>query len=257
MRINVAGKMAIRDRERLLAERDLPGNQGRLVLAILALERRHPIGRDRLADELWPNQLPKSWETALRAVISKIRTAATRAGFHPRLIESAFGCYQLRAGDGEVDVDVASDALHLAEAFHAKDDFESAGAPAVMTCIIARRPFLPGLYNPWTLQQRDRLRDLHVSARQILIDIHAERGSWELAARHAQLALELDPYDERLHRRLIVARARAGDRLGAAHVFSRYRNLIETELGVAPSKAITALLERELGEGSVDQAGTH
>jgi DNA-binding SARP family transcriptional activator len=246
VRVTIVGKIAVRDGERLLAERDLPGNQGRLVFAMLALEHRHPVSREQLADELWPERLPKSWETALRSVVSKIRTAAGRAGFDPQLIAGAFGCYQLRVPNGEVDFDVAARALHEAKASLANGQAQAAATAAVMTCIVASRPFLPGLYNPWTLRQRDRLRELHVASRQILADVYADLGDWDLSVHHAEAAVDLDPYSERLHQRLIVARARSGDRLGAAHVFSRYRNLIEAELGVEPSRETVALLEQEL-----------
>src|SRR5262245_24045570 len=97
VRICVAGSLTVEDGEAVLGERDLPGNQGRLVLAMLAVEHRPPLSRDQLADELWPEGLPRSWETALRAVVSKVRAAGARAGVRP-MIESAFGCYQLHLG---------------------------------------------------------------------------------------------------------------------------------------------------------------
>ena len=246
VKITVVGTVAVHEGEKILLERELPGNQGRLVLAMLAVERRHPISRDRLADELWPDRLPKSWELALRSIVSKIRRAATRAGLDSRLIEGAFGCYQLRVREPDVDFETAARSLHEAEALLAKGEAGRAAVSAIMTCIIGRRPLLPGLYNPWTLDQRERLRDLHVAARELLADAHAELGDWGLSARHAAAALGLDPYSEKLHQRLIVARARSGDRLGAAHVFSRYRALIEADLGIAPSKETVALVEKEL-----------
>src|SRR5258708_10865199 len=39
----------------------------RLALAMLVVERQHPVSRDQLAGELWPDGLPRSWETALRS----------------------------------------------------------------------------------------------------------------------------------------------------------------------------------------------
>lgn len=58
-------------------------------------------------------------------MLSKLRTAASGAGFGPRLIEGAFGCYQLRLGHGTVDVDNAADALHGAETQLAHGDARS------------------------------------------------------------------------------------------------------------------------------------
>jgi DNA-binding SARP family transcriptional activator len=207
---------------------------------------RRALSRDELADELWPEDLPRSWETALRAVISKIRAAATRAGLDRELIGSAFGCYQLHLDGGTVDVDTAADALHDAEAQLARREARAAAASALVTCIICRRPFLPGLYNRWTLRQRDRLRALHVAAREILGEAHATVGDYALSARHAEQAIDLDPYREALHQRLIRSRALAGDRIGAARVFDRYRALMRDELGIEPSRETTAVFDAAL-----------
>jgi SARP family transcriptional regulator, regulator of embCAB operon len=245
VRISVVGSVTIEDGDAVLRERDLPGNQGRLALAMLAVEHRHPVSRDRLADELWPDGPPRSWETALRAVISKVRTAAARVGVRP-LLENAFGCYQLHLGTGTLDLEVAAGALHRAEAQLACGESGPAAVNALLTCIVCRRAFLPGLYNPWTLEQRDRIRDLHVSARQLLAQAHAASGDYAGSARHAQRAVELDPYREELHQLLIVSRARAGDRVGAARVFDRYRELMRDELGVEPTRETVALFDEAL-----------
>jgi len=131
----------------------------------------------RSADELWPDGLPQSWESALRAVVSKVRAAGVRAGLGQELVGSAFGCYQLPLGDGTVDVEVAADALHQAEIELARGEAGRAASHALVTCIICRRPFLLGLYNPWTVALRSRLVDLHVSARQVLAEAHAALGA--------------------------------------------------------------------------------
>jgi DNA-binding SARP family transcriptional activator len=247
VRISVAGSLLVEDGSAVLRERDLPGNQGRLVLAMLAVEHRHAVGRDRIADELWPDGLPRSWETALRAVISKVRAAAGRAGIGEPLIESSFGCYRLRLGRGTLDVDEAAEALHRAETRLAAADALGAAADAIVACLVCDRPFLDGFHNDWTLRQRERLRELHVAARQVLAEAHAELGDHALSARHAGLALALDPYREPLHQRLIAAHALAGDRLGAARAFDRYRTLLRDELGLEPSRDTVAVLARALG----------
>jgi DNA-binding SARP family transcriptional activator len=241
----VVGSLTVDDGDAVLRERELPGNQGRLALAMLAVEHRHPVSRDQLADELWPEALPPSWETALRAVISKVRAAAARAGVRP-IIDNAFGCYQLHLGTGTLDLELAADALHRAEAQVARSESRPAAVNALLACIVCRRPFLRGLYNPWTLAQRDRVRDLHVAARQLLAQAFAATGDYAGSVRHAQHAVDLDPYREELHQLLIVSRARAGDRLGAARVFNRYRELMRDELGVEPTRETVAIFDEAL-----------
>src|SRR5262245_40231495 len=71
LRVYLAGNVCLERGEVLLPERALPGPQGRLVVAFLAAESGRPVGRDEIAGELWPEELPRSWETALRSIVSK------------------------------------------------------------------------------------------------------------------------------------------------------------------------------------------
>ena len=48
---------------------DLPGNQGRIAFAALAVERR-PLTHDRLADIVRDESPPAQWKTALTPVVS-------------------------------------------------------------------------------------------------------------------------------------------------------------------------------------------
>ena len=72
VRIQLCGTLAVElDGRRI--DRDLPGRQGRLLLAYLVLHRLRPVRRDELIDALWPRTPPTAADTALRALISKLR----------------------------------------------------------------------------------------------------------------------------------------------------------------------------------------
>jgi DNA-binding SARP family transcriptional activator len=244
MRIYVAGSLTVESGGAALHERALPGGQARVILAMLAVEHRRPVTREELADELWPCELPRSWETALRAVVSKLRATLAASGIsEDRLIANAFGCYQLHLPrDGWLDVDAARDSLHAATSALRRGDARSVLPAARVTSLICRQPFLAGQYGPWTCAQRDRLEDLRVRAEGSLADAYAVLGEHELSAQAAETALGLDPYCEKLHQRLIRARLLAGDRAGAARAYERCRELFDTELGVAPTPTTLALM---------------
>jgi SARP family transcriptional regulator, regulator of embCAB operon len=246
VRFYVVGQLTIEAGETVASERDLPGNQARVALAMLAVEHRHPLSRDQIAGELWPERLPASWETALRAVISKVRSSLSAAGISGNLIRNAFGCYQLHLNGAWIDLDAAADALHSAKADLARGDAVAAASNATVTCMICSRPFLAGHYGPWTLRQRDRIDDLHLNGRQCLAEARALIGDFERSAHAAEIALRLDPYREATYQRLIRSRALAGDRLGAASVFNRYREMVETELGLEPTPATVAAFQEAI-----------
>jgi DNA-binding SARP family transcriptional activator len=212
---------------------------------MLAVEHRRPVSREEIADELWPSELPRSWETALRAVVSKVRAALGAGGITPdRLITNAFGCYQLHLPpDGWLDVDAARDSLHAATTSLRRGDARSVLPSARVTSLICRQPFLPGQYGTWTCAQRDRFEDMRVRAESCLADAYAVLGEHELSAQAAETALGLDPYREKLHQRLMRARLLAGDRAGAARAYERCRELFSTELGVQPTASTLALMQ--------------
>jgi DNA-binding SARP family transcriptional activator len=247
VRIYVAGTVAVELPLVIISERDLPGSQGRTILAMLAAEHRRPLSRHQIADELWPGGLPRSWETALRAVISKLRTALAAGAAGEDLIDNAFGCYQLRCPPGFwLDLEAAAAALHAAETDLARADAAAAAVNAKVACLITSRPFLPGVSSPWVLNQRERIANLHVAARECLAEALAQTGDYAGSARSAQAAIAIDPYREALHQRLIRSRAQAGDRIGAARAFACYSHLLATELGISPTPATVAIYQQSL-----------
>ena len=234
----------------MVHERALPGNQARVALAMLAVEHRHPLSRDQIADELWGDRLPPSWDTALRSVISKVRAALGAGGVPPDLITNAFGCYRLRLGGGWLDLDAAVYALHDAERALERGDSAAAAAAATVTCLICRRPFLPGVYGPWTLRRRESIVELHATARQCLAEARADMGDYARSARAAEAALSLDPYREAAYQRLMRSRALAGDRMGAAAVFAQYGRLMRSQLGIEPTAATVAAFRESMAQGA-------
>lgn len=80
MRVYLTGSLCLEAGEHLLAEQAMPGPQGRHLLGFLAAEHARPLSRDELASEIWPTSLPLAWESSLKAIVSKVRAAFSRAG---------------------------------------------------------------------------------------------------------------------------------------------------------------------------------
>ncbi len=92
------------------------GGSGTLFLVYLVSERHRPVAKDELADVLWGDDLPRSWDQMLRGNASKVRTILAAAGLDPTsVLVSARGSYQLRLPpDAVVDVEVAASAIEQA-----------------------------------------------------------------------------------------------------------------------------------------------
>src|ERR1051325_8620743 len=72
-RIYVIGRVEIETPGGLVGEQKFPGRQGRTLFAYLVCNRQRPVTREELANVLWPDELPAAWETALNALVSKLR----------------------------------------------------------------------------------------------------------------------------------------------------------------------------------------
>ena len=76
-RIRLCGRLEVElGGERI--EHRLPGRQGPLVLAMLAVNRERPVSRDELIGALWPGRPPADPDEALSALLSKVRQAVGR-----------------------------------------------------------------------------------------------------------------------------------------------------------------------------------
>jgi SARP family transcriptional regulator, regulator of embCAB operon len=237
LRIYLAGLMCIEAGDILLEERAFPGKQGRLAFAYLVARRGHAVPRDELAGIIWPDALPRSWETALSAVVSNLRALLGRAGL-PRaeVIATSFGCYQLRLPAGAwIDIEVAADSLDRAEGAQRVGNPMEAYGWAGAAASIARRPFLAGEAGAWVETQRHGLRNILVRALDCLTAVFLWNGEFRLAERVVEEALTLEPFRETGYQQLMRVHAAMGNRAEAIRAYERCRRLLADELGVDPS----------------------
>jgi DNA-binding SARP family transcriptional activator len=241
LRPYLTGRITAERNERRLDERALPGRQGRRALAYLALERARPVAIDELADAVWGADPSGAWETALSAIVSKLR-ARLRALDGRCTVAMAAGCYQLALPpDAWIDVEAARDALDEAEGHVRAGRTKAAWGPANVACSIAARPFLTGLDADWIGRTRQSLRETRVRGLECLADVSLANGEHAMAAQLAREVVELEAFRETGWQRLMRALARAGNRAEAVRAYRQCRKLLSSELGVAPSPETEAI----------------
>lgn len=92
-RLYLTGGLRLEGPDGWFGELDLPGHQGRIAFAALAVTR-HPISHDGLADIVWDGTPPSQWRSALAAVVSKTRSLLTTTGLDgPSILSSVGGTY--------------------------------------------------------------------------------------------------------------------------------------------------------------------
>ena len=240
-------RLAVEANGTRLDEQRFPGRQGRILFAYLAAQKGRPVPRDELAELLWGDELPPTWEKALRVLMTKLRALLEECRIDgSTALTSAFGCYQLTLPAGAwIDIDAAADALERAEAALVNGDLDEARSQGSSATALARRSFLPGEDGPWVEEKRRDLRDALVRALECQRDASFGAGEFAEAVRYAEEVMELEPFRESGYRRLMQAHAAAGNPAEALRVYERCRRFLADELGAYPSPE-TESIYREL-----------
>jgi DNA-binding SARP family transcriptional activator len=244
LRIYLTGKVCLEYGHRSADERQLPARQGRLAFAYLVCERFRPVTRDELGDAIWPDALPPAWETALSALVSKLRHLLQRLELPAAAasITSRSGRYQLQLpSDTWVDTEAAVLVLDEAEGSLRAGAIERAWGAANVAVTIARRPFLAGEDGLWVDLQCSRLRDLLVRGLDCLSDISLRNHEVALAIQYVSEALRLEPYRETGYQCLMRAHAMLGNRADVHRTYERCRKLLREQVGIEPSPELETL----------------
>ena len=160
LRVYLCGSVAIERGDRLVRDSALAGPQGRLLFVFLMSRAPQPVSKADLVHALWGSSAPPSADTALNAVISKLRRVLRTVEVdEPHGILSDAGTYRLAMASSWVDVDVARTAADRAEGAVRRGDLADAWANANVGAAIARQPFLPDESRPWVQRQRERWAD--------------------------------------------------------------------------------------------------
>ena len=187
-------------------DHELPGRQGRTVFAYLVVNRLRAIRRDELVDALWPRTPPAAADTALRALLSKLRRVLPdnmldgRAALRLSLPRDAF-----------VDLEDARAAIHRAESALALGNCHRAWGASLGPMFTARRGFLPDEDAGWVQDTRHELEALYC-ARSSATRRPAWASaapSWPGAERAGHELTKLAPYRESGYRHLMRALAAA------------------------------------------------
>lgn len=236
-RIQLCGNLLARIDGGTVQER-LPGRQGRLLFIYLVLNRTRPSSRDVLTDSLWPVDTPAAPETALRALLSKLR------GILGGDVLDGRGSVRLcLPADTLVDIEAARAAIHRAESALARGASPEAWGPAQVALFTARRGFLADEHAPWIEAVRHELEDIHLRALEAYGAACLNLGGTELPAaeRSGRELARQAPYRESGQRLLIEALAAQGNIAEALLSYERLRELLRSELGIAPGAELREL----------------
>jgi DNA-binding SARP family transcriptional activator/RecA/RadA recombinase len=224
-------------------------NKVRALLAYLAVEADRPHPREVLAGLLWPDWTDREALGNLRYALSDLRRVTGDRTAEPPFLLIARDTLQFNtASDFSLDLrsftDLAETALTRPEGDEGLSELEEA------ICLY-QGSFLEGFSLPdaapfeeWALLTRERLARQMSSTLRHLAAAYEERGQYQRAQSFARRQLELDPWDELAHRRLVRSLALSGQRSAALAQYETCRRILAEELGVEPDQETTQLYQQ-------------
>ena len=231
----------------------------RALLSYLAVESRRPHRREALADLLWPDRPEQAARHNLRQALSNIRRVIGDRDASPAFLLITRQTVQFnQASDYWLDVTAFTTLLETCKT-HLHRRLEVC-RPCMQrleqTAELYRGNFLEGFtlvdsrpFEEWVLTQQEWLHHQVMTVFRHLARYHEQLGEYELAQRYTMRQLELEPWREEAHRRLMRLLAFDGQRSAALAQYETCRRMLAEELGVEPAEETTTLFAQiEAGE---------
>jgi len=227
-----------------------PAGRQRTILAMLLLDPRRAVSRDRLATELYGDDPPASAAANLRGYVSGLRrwfarTAPTR---HGDVLPHGDGTgWSLSLTGARLDVDAFEADLLAGRAAAARGDWPAA-RHRLSAAVLAFRgtPMVDIALGPVLGARATLLTCQWLTAVEEYADVLLTLGDNTLAQEVLVEFLMANPTRERAWCHLMLARYRAGDTAGALTAFRTARSALVDLVGVEPGGALAALHRRVL-----------
>ncbi len=216
------------------------------VIGYLAAHSDRPVGRSRLAGELWGDFDEARARAALATTLWRLKTALQPAG-DTRLLHSLGD--RLALAPGSVESDVSAFRHLAADPRVATDVLDGEALELLETaCALHSGGFLDGVDEDWCLVAREAFRSAVVSMLERLVTTYSEAQRHQDVVRVGHRLLAEEPFVEHVHRAIIVALGAMGERAIAARQFNECARMLREELGLSPAPETVDAYRRAVGE---------
>jgi len=220
----------------------LGGQRQRALLAMLLLEAGRVVPTERLVDQLWGEEAPKTATTSLQNAISRLRRELGE-----ELLETRSPGYVLRVDAERIDVNRFERLLRAARGAAPRERREL----LEQALGLWRGPALADFaFEQFAQAEIRRLEELRLVAVEERIDADLELG------RHGDVVGELEalvaahPLRETLRRQLMLGLYRSGRQAEALDVYQETRARFVEELGIEPGPELRQLQAEILRHGA-------
>jgi DNA-binding SARP family transcriptional activator len=213
---------------------DVPRFRSQRTMALLGylVAEQRAVSRDTLAALLWPDETQSKGRGSLRRELHNLNQILP-------------DCWELdRQSVQFVPADHTGVDLFRFQEFEQTEQWTEAAK-------LVRGEFLEGLYlddnlefETWLLGERERWRQRAENVLTRVVERYTRQAAYGAALDSARTLLQLAPWNEAIHRQVMLLLARTGQYSAAIKQFETCRQILANELGVEPSVETALLFKR-------------
>jgi DNA-binding SARP family transcriptional activator len=211
----------------------LRGQKQRSLLALLLIHAGETLSSDRLVDELWGEQPPRTATTSLHNLVVQLRKL-----LGPDLLLTKPPGYVLRIPPDALDLKVFE--RLVGEARRSTPE-ESVRLLRDALALWSGPPLADVTYERFAEGEIQRLEELRLEAVQQLFEAQLASGAGAELVAELESLVATHPLRERLRGQLMLALYRAGRQAQAMDVYHDGRRRLVDELGIEPSRELQML----------------
>jgi DNA-binding SARP family transcriptional activator len=203
------------------------------------------VSREKLATLFWENK-PES-----RALSNLSRVLHNNNKLLPGCLQSGYKTIQIANPDQWV-IDT-----HIINELESKGDIDS----LIRAVELNLGDFLGEIsldecpeFDMWLIREQEVWRQKFADIYFHIINFFTQQGNYSEAMQYAYRLLEMDPWREEVHRRMMLLLAMNGQRLAAMQQYNVCCKILDDELGVEPSEETRKLYDRIRKGRSMDHS---
>jgi|GEM_PF-2489345 len=240
------GFAVLRDGRQPITERQWGGNRPKLLFKALLVHGLREIPRDIIMDNLWPESPPSSARQNFKVTLHRLRKS-----LEPDLNSHQSSAF-VHLKDNLISLDKSRCRVDIEEFLVCCKEIKRHLADGTVEQIPPLGHHLMALYQgdfmpeepyaPWMEMKRWALRDTYFETVLAVSTVYRDGGQLEAAADFCRTAIQIDPFQERVIRELIMLYTRLGRHKDARDVFEQFRSALKMELGMEPDSEMLALI---------------
>jgi LuxR family maltose regulon positive regulatory protein len=200
------------------------------------LLENEPVRREIILDVFWPEYTTAKAQRVFHSSLYRMR----------KILPKGLIVYDNREGVYIIDksIDQWYDARVFSEWFdqaEVGDDPEDTLEKAVS---IYNGEYLPAIYSDWCLERRAVYQNMYVQALSRVAALKSAQGQHDGAISYYQQAVEVEPFQEALHRGLMQELADAGRSRDALLHYEELKKTLKEEMDLPPAVETTELSKR-------------